>query len=97
MLTTSIDLSVYSFDGLPEVANAFVLAKNSGVKIRVAYDAGPIQAGMQTLIDAGIPVIQRPSGLGGINHNKFFVFDARDTVTAMIGSGQAHGILLQQN
>jgi phosphatidylserine/phosphatidylglycerophosphate/cardiolipin synthase-like enzyme len=35
---------------------------------------------MQTLINAGIPVLKRTSGLDGIMHNKFFVFDGRDAV-----------------
>ncbi len=32
------------------------------------------------MINAGIPIIKRTSGLDGIMHNKFFIFDARDAV-----------------
>jgi phosphatidylserine/phosphatidylglycerophosphate/cardiolipin synthase-like enzyme len=35
---------------------------------------------MQTLINAGIPVLKRTAGLDGIMHNKFFIFDARDSI-----------------
>lgn len=76
----SIDMNVYSFDGLSDVANALVLAKNRGVKIRVAYDNRTTQASMQLLVNAGILISKRPSSLDGINHNKFFVFDSRDSI-----------------
>lgn len=78
--TYSIDMAVYSFADLPDVANAILAAKNRGVKVRVVYDNRTTQNSMQTLINAGIPVIKRTSGLNGIMHNKFFVFDARDTI-----------------
>ncbi len=78
--TYSIDMAVYSFADLSDVANALVAAKNRGVKVRVVYDNRTTQNSMQTLINAGIPVIKRTSGLNGIMHNKFFVFDARDTI-----------------
>ncbi|MBI5660958.1 MAG: T9SS type A sorting domain-containing protein [Ignavibacterium album] len=78
--TYSIDMAVYSFADLPDVANAIIAAKNRGVKVRVVYDNRTTQNSMQTLINAGIPFIKRTSGLNGIMHNKFFVFDARDTI-----------------
>ncbi len=78
--TYSIDLALYSFSDLPDVANAIIAAKNRGVKVRVVYENRTTQNSMQALIDAGIPVIKRTSGLNGIMHNKFFIFDARDTV-----------------
>lgn len=83
----SIDMAVYSFQDMPDVANALVLAKNRGVKIRVVYDhrstQNPIQNSMQSLVASGILVSQRPPDsptLPGIMHNKFFIFDARDTI-----------------
>lgn len=78
--TYSIDMALYSFADLPDVANAIIAAKNRGVKVRVVYENRTTQNSMQALIDAGIPVIKRTSGLNGIMHNKFFVFDARDTI-----------------
>lgn len=75
----SIDLALYSFFGMSDVATALVVAKNRGVKVRVVYDSRTTQNSMQTLIDAGIPISRRPSSLNGIMHNKFFIFDARDT------------------
>ncbi|MCX8107006.1 MAG: phospholipase D-like domain-containing protein [Ignavibacterium album] len=78
--TYSIDMALYSFSDLPDVANALIAAKNRGVKIRVVYENRTTQNSMQALIDAGIPVIKRTSGLNGIMHNKFFIFDARDSV-----------------
>lgn len=76
----SIDLALYSFSDLPDVANAIIAAKNRGVKVRVVYENRTTQNSMQALINAGIPVLKRTSGLNGIMHNKFFIFDARDTV-----------------
>ncbi len=83
----SIDMALYSFQDMPDVANALILAKNRGVKIRVVYDhrssTNPIQNSMQSLINAGILISQRPpdtQSFPGIMHNKFFIFDARDTI-----------------
>jgi len=76
--TYSIDLALYSFFGLNDVANALITAKNRGVKVRFVYDSRTTQNNAAQLITAGIPYIKRPSSLSGIMHNKFFVFDARD-------------------
>lgn len=76
----SIDMAVYSFSGMPNIANALVIAKNRGVKIRVVYDNRTTQDNIQTLMNAGIKISQRPASLSGIMHNKFFIFDARDTI-----------------
>ncbi len=73
----SIDIALYSFDGLPEIANALLIAKNRGVKIRVVYENRPTQSSMQTLINGGIKVLKRLDN-DGLMHNKFAVFDARD-------------------
>jgi phosphatidylserine/phosphatidylglycerophosphate/cardiolipin synthase-like enzyme len=73
-------MAVYSFFGMPEIADAIIAAKNRGVKVRVVYDNRDIQNSMQTLINAGIPVLKRTSGLDGIMHNKFFIFDGRDAI-----------------
>ncbi|MBZ0199598.1 MAG: T9SS type A sorting domain-containing protein [Ignavibacteriaceae bacterium] len=78
--SSSIDLALYSFAGLTEVANALVLAKNRGISIRVVYDSRTTQNSMQQLIDAGIKISKRPSYIDGIMHNKFFVFDAKDSI-----------------
>lgn len=78
--TYSIDMAVYSFFGMPEVADALIAAKNRGVKVRVVYENRTTQNSMQSLINAGIPYIKRTSGLAGIMHNKFFVFDGRDAI-----------------
>ncbi len=78
----SIDLALYSFFGMQDVADAVILAKSRGVKVRVVYDNRTIQNSMQALLDAGILMSQRPSNLSGIMHNKFFIFDARDTIAA---------------
>lgn len=74
----SIDLALYSFFGLSDVADALIAARNRGVKVRVVYDNRTTQNSMQQLVNAGIPIIKRHSSLNGIMHNKFFVFDARD-------------------
>jgi phosphatidylserine/phosphatidylglycerophosphate/cardiolipin synthase-like enzyme len=77
----SIDLALYSFFGMQEIADAIILARNRGVKVRVVYDNRTTQNSMQSLINAGIPVQKRfPASLNGIMHNKFLIFDARDTL-----------------
>ncbi len=75
----SIDLALYSFFNMPGIVNSVIAAKNRGVKVRVVYDNRTTQNSMQSLIDAGIPVLKRSSGLDGIMHNKFVILDARDT------------------
>jgi hypothetical protein len=77
--TYSIDMAVYSFFGLNDVANTIVAAKNRGVKVRIVYDARDVQSSMQILLDNGILMSQRPSNLDGIMHNKFAIFDSRDS------------------
>ncbi len=77
--TYSIDMALYSFTGLSNVANAIISAKNNrGVKVRVVYHNRNIQSSMQMLIDAGISISQRPASNSGLMHNKFAIFDARD-------------------
>ncbi len=76
----SIDMAVYSFFNMEDVADALIIAKNRGVKVRVVYDSRQTQNSMQLLINAGIQIIKRPTYLDGIMHNKFFIFDARDTI-----------------
>jgi phosphatidylserine/phosphatidylglycerophosphate/cardiolipin synthase-like enzyme len=78
----SIDMAVYSFSGMPDVASALLVAKSRGVKIRVVYDSRNTQDNIQTLINDSIKISKRPSNLSGIMHNKFFIFDERDTIAA---------------
>ena len=76
----SIDLAVYSFDynlSPYPLSTALINADNRGVDVRVVYHNRSIQTGMQYLISAGIPVLQR-TDTGGLMHNKFYLFDARD-------------------
>jgi len=75
--TYSIDLALYSFFGMNDIANAIIAAKNRGVKVRIVYDNRDMQSSMQMLVNAGIKISQRPA-MDGIMHNKFFIFDARD-------------------
>ncbi|HEY5124462.1 MAG TPA: phospholipase D-like domain-containing protein [Ignavibacteria bacterium] len=77
----SIDLAIYSFNDLTNIRQAILNAFIRGVKIRIVYDSRTIQALMQDLINAGIRVQQRPTG-SALMHNKFFVFDGRDTITS---------------
>ena len=79
----SIDLALYSFSDKPNIAEALIIAKNRGVKVRVVYDSRTTQNSMQTLIDNGILISKRPpetQTFNGIMHNKFFIFDARDSI-----------------
>ena len=77
----SIDLAIYSFNDLTNIRQALLNAFIRGVKIRIVYDSRTIQALMQELINAGIRVQQRPTG-SALMHNKFFVFDGRDTIAS---------------
>jgi phosphatidylserine/phosphatidylglycerophosphate/cardiolipin synthase-like enzyme len=74
----SIDMSVYSFYNQPSIVNALISAKNRGVKVRIVYDKRTTQNSMQQLINAGFLISKRPN-INGIMHNKFFVFDGRDS------------------
>jgi phosphatidylserine/phosphatidylglycerophosphate/cardiolipin synthase-like enzyme len=76
----SIDMAVYSFSGLPGIADALVFAKERGLKVRVIYDSRATQDNMQTLLDNGILVSRRNTDTTNIMHNKFFIFDARDSI-----------------
>ncbi|RJP64180.1 MAG: T9SS C-terminal target domain-containing protein [Ignavibacteriales bacterium] len=76
----SIDLALYSFFGMNDIANAIIAAKNRGVNVRIVYDNRTMQSSMQMLLNAGIKMSQRPA-MDGIMHNKFFIFDARDNNT----------------
>lgn len=81
----SIDACGYSFD-LSSVADALIAAHHRGVRIRFIYEnRQPYQEQVLRLIDAGIPVIDDSFGSNdgqGLMHNKFFIFDARDTTSA---------------
>lgn len=76
----SIDMCVYSFYNQNPIVNALIAARNRGVKIRIVYDKRTTQNSMQALINAGFLISKRPNNINGIMHNKFFVFDARDTI-----------------
>ncbi len=78
--TYSIDMAVYSFFGLNTVTKALIAAKKRGVKIRLVYDNRTVQSSVQELLNAGIKMSQRPA-IPGIMHNKFAIFDARDTIS----------------
>ena len=76
----SIDMCLYSFIDLSNIRDHILSAFVRGVKIRMVYDFrnGTPQPLVQDLINAGIPISIRPSS-SYIMHNKFFIFDARDT------------------
>jgi phosphatidylserine/phosphatidylglycerophosphate/cardiolipin synthase-like enzyme len=76
----SIDMALYSFIDISLIRDHLLSAFSRGVKIRMVYDyrSGTPQPLVQDLINAGIKVSIRPSD-SYIMHNKFFIFDARDT------------------
>ncbi len=90
--TSSIDLALYSFDDFSgssgvvagRVADSLVAAHTRGVKVRMVFDNKTTSTPLSKLIAAGIPVVKRsvPGVDNGIMHNKFFVFDGRDTIDA---------------
>lgn len=82
----SVDAALYSLSGTvgANIANALISAKNRGVKVRVIgeYD-NRNTVPWTTLSNAGIPVIfdnyDAKNAGNGLMHNKFFIFDNRDT------------------
>jgi phosphatidylserine/phosphatidylglycerophosphate/cardiolipin synthase-like enzyme len=88
----SIDIALYSFDDFStsvddvadRVADSLIAAKNRGVEIRVVYDDTETSSPLIKLISVGIPVQKRNLiSDNGIMHNKFFIFDGRDTTNAV--------------
>ncbi|OYV84960.1 MAG: hypothetical protein B7Z63_06165, partial [Ignavibacteriae bacterium 37-53-5] len=82
----SIDVALYSLSGTvgSNIATALINAKNRGVKIRmIVEDDNSGTASMNTMKSSGIPFITDrydPVNAGnGLMHNKFAVFDFRDT------------------
>jgi phosphatidylserine/phosphatidylglycerophosphate/cardiolipin synthase-like enzyme len=85
----SIDLALYNLSGTvgANIASALLDALNRGVKIRVIVeDDNYPKAPMTTIKNSGIPLITDkfdPINAGtGLMHNKFVVFDYRDTTSA---------------
>jgi phosphatidylserine/phosphatidylglycerophosphate/cardiolipin synthase-like enzyme len=78
----SIDMALYSFNDLTQIKDALINAKIRGVKIRFVYDSRTNQALVNDLIGAGIPIMKRNYQTSDIMHNKFFVFDYRDTASS---------------
>jgi phosphatidylserine/phosphatidylglycerophosphate/cardiolipin synthase-like enzyme len=87
----SIDLALYSFDDFNSsvevvanrVADSLIAAKNRGVAVRMVFDDKQTSSPLAKLITAGISVQKRNlMNDNGIMHNKFFIFDGRDTTSA---------------
>lgn len=84
----SIDAALYSLSGTvgADVASALIAAKGRGVKVRVIGEKdNQSTAPWTTLKNAGIPVaddgLDAANGGAGLMHNKFVVFDNRDTTS----------------
>ena len=87
----TIDMAVYSYDDFSgttgivsaHISDSLIAAHHRGVKIRVVFD-NKTSTQMSRLEADGISVMKRsiPGIDGGIMHNKFFVFDGRDTTNA---------------
>ncbi len=82
----SVDVALYSLSGTvgANIANSLISAKNRGVKIRVIGEKdNQGTAPWSTLKSNGIQVIDdsydAKNGGNGLMHNKFAVFDYRDT------------------
>ncbi len=84
----SIDVALYSMSGTvgSNIAAALINAKNRGVKVRMIaeYDNSGT-APMNTMKSSGIPFItdkfDAVNGGNGLMHNKFAIFDFRDTTS----------------
>ena len=72
-------MALYSFLDLTQIRDALINAKLRGVRIRFVYDSRTNQPLVNDLITAGIPIQKRNYQTSDIMHNKFFIFDYRDT------------------
>jgi phosphatidylserine/phosphatidylglycerophosphate/cardiolipin synthase-like enzyme len=79
----SIDMCLYSYNDFPQLTQALINARTRGVWIRFVYDSRTNQAEVNNLIAAGIPIQKRNYQTSDIMHNKFFVFDCRDTTSSL--------------
>lgn len=77
--TKSIDFALYSFNEITQIKDAIINAVARNVKVRMVYDSRTNQALVNDLIAAGIRVQKRNYATSDLMHNKFFIFDARDT------------------
>lgn len=84
----SIDVALYSLSGTvgSNIASALIAAKDRGVKVRmIVENDNSNTAPMNTMKSSGIPFITDtfdPINAGnGLMHNKFAVFDFRDTTS----------------
>ncbi len=78
----SIDMCLYSFDDLTQLRDALINARIRGVIIRFVYDSRTNQSLVNDLIAAGIPIQKRNQNTSDLMHNKFFIFDFRNTTSA---------------
>ncbi len=79
-----ISVALYTFNKVA-VADALISAWNRGVLVRLIIDADVSQTQADRLRVEGIPVITSTYGGNhgtGIQHNKFFVIDARDLTSS---------------
>ena len=77
-----VSVAIYTYN-LPDITTALINAWNRGVKVRLILDTNVSQTQANVLRNAGVPVITHTFGGShpSIHHNKFFVFDARDTTS----------------
>ncbi len=89
--TRTIDIALYSFDDFAtpstiiadRVADSLLAAKARGVSVRMVLRMGLNSAPLSTLAAGGVPIMRRNvAELGSGMHNKFFIFDGRDTTSA---------------
>ncbi len=89
--TKTIDIALYSFDDFAtpstiiadRVADSLLAAKARGVSIRMVLRMGLNSAPLSKLAAGGVPMMRRNvTELGSGMHNKFFIFDGRDTTSA---------------
>ncbi|MCX6250880.1 MAG: phospholipase D-like domain-containing protein [Bacteroidetes bacterium] len=79
--THSIDITLWEFHGVASVTEALINAKSRGVKIRFIYNHMPDTSQVDSLIAHGIPVLKRNYLTNFSMHDKFWIFDYRDTTS----------------
>lgn len=74
----SIDITLWSFGYYTSVSTALINAKNRGVDVRFVYDHTAFTPQITSLVNNGIPVLQREFDTSYSMHNKFWIFDYRN-------------------
>lgn len=75
----SIDITLWGFSYYTSISDALIRAKKRGVKIRFVYNHTACTPLIDSLLAHGIPVLRRSYDTTYSMHNKFWIFDYRNS------------------